>query len=84
MKHDVFSRAMIPRRHLRAKTTNGEAIEDWEARHEESSKSSTIWSKIFNHFIKGKNSFITHGVHIGNTWWVGIIGKFGQVGKEEA
>jgi hypothetical protein len=28
MKHDVFSKAMIPRRHLPAETTNGEATKD--------------------------------------------------------
>ncbi len=28
MKHDVFSGAMIPRRHLPTKTTDGDATED--------------------------------------------------------
>jgi len=55
-KHDVFTKAKIPRRHILVKVVNGKTVDDWKVGHVDLSKSSTTRSKIFMHFIKGKIS----------------------------
>jgi hypothetical protein len=51
-KHDVFTGARIPRKHILVETVNGKMIDDYKVGHVDLSKS----SKIFMHFIKGKIS----------------------------
>jgi hypothetical protein len=73
-KHDVFTKAEIPRRCLLIEAINGEVVGDHEAEHMDINTSSIIRSKIFTHFIKGK---ISHGNHFGYTKKIGVLGKLG-------
>jgi len=55
-KHDIFTRAKIPRRRLLMESPNVKTTKDREVEHVDIGRNFTIRSKILTHFIKGKIS----------------------------
>jgi hypothetical protein len=82
-KHDIFSRAKIPRRHLPIEVIEGEAINDRKTMLVEIGRGYALRFKILTHFIKGKISLSSMESHPSNTRKIRISGKSCQIGKEE-
>jgi hypothetical protein len=55
-KHDIFTRTIIPRRHLLVESTDEETPDDHGIGHVDVNRNPTIRSKILTHFIKGMTS----------------------------
>jgi len=54
-KHDIFTKAIIPRKSLLIESPNVKTVEDKETRHVDVVRNYFVKSNILTHFIKGKN-----------------------------